>query len=374
MSIAGSVLTASRCDTFVWSMSVATLQTQLSEARTATSELDGPSVYSPDFDAGRWKMRISLLSDEGAGSQSCDFFLCPTASLAQKITLSYNLQANLVISITLHEGNSSSPTRIPLALFNSSRYGDVAFHLPGIDAWIFSLKPILIEKSAHLRTLLSSDFAEGSADTVLERDFARELPSNLHAGDLDEFAELALLHESMAADEEVSLMKDVQSGDADEAAPTPSANAVSEPHSPVELLDSSATRASSRRSNATAQYHRVEVADCSYSTFFSYLYWIYYDEISFAPSRAFALSAPETASPDDSSTIAAYEAFSSLGRTYTDVQDKIVNYIVKNLDDVRKSAGWTRALELMKDEHLVGGSVILNKVLEGVVAAQEAKK
>ncbi|KAL7339865.1 hypothetical protein BJY59DRAFT_222879 [Rhodotorula toruloides] len=73
-------------------MSVATLQTQLSEARTATSELDGPSVYSPDFDAGRWKMRISLLSDEGAGSQSCDFFLCPTASLAQKITLSYNLQ------------------------------------------------------------------------------------------------------------------------------------------------------------------------------------------------------------------------------------------------------------------------------------------
>ncbi|KAL7339864.1 hypothetical protein BJY59DRAFT_697171 [Rhodotorula toruloides] len=110
----------------------------------------------------------------------------------------------------------------------------------------------------------------------------------------------------MAADEEVSLMKDVQSGDADEAAPTPSANAVSEPHSPVELLDSSATRASSRRSNATAQYHRVEVADCSYSTFFSYLYWIYYDEISFAPSRAFALSAPETASPDDSSTIVTF--------------------------------------------------------------------
>ncbi|BGO96120.1 hypothetical protein NBRC10512v2_007839 [Rhodotorula toruloides] len=428
MSIAGSVLTASRCDTFVWSMSVATLQTQLSEARTATSELDGPSVYSPDFDAGRWKMRISLLSDEGAGSQSCDFFLCPTASLAQKITLSYNLQfrtdvpnspkvwsdescdcgeyvpdgqgwgfgsANLVISITLHEGNSSSPTRIPLALFNSSRYGDVAFHLPGIDAWIFSLKPILIEKSAHLRTLLSSDFAEGSADTVLERDFARELPSNLHAGDLDEFAELALLHESMAADEEVSLMKDVQSGDADEAAPTPSANAVSEPHSPVELLDSSATRASSRRSNATAQYHRVEVADCSYSTFFSYLYWIYYDEISFAPSPSMMLllatralsTVSRTATSNDlrdaaknfiveslTPETAAYEAFSSLGRTYTDVQDKIVNYIVKNLDDVRKSAGWTRALELMKDEHLVGGSVILNKVLEGVVAAQEAKK
>lgn len=49
-------------------------------------------------------------------------------------------------------------------------------------------------------------------------------------------------------------------------------------------------------------------------------------------------------------------------------------FVVATQDDVRKSAGWTRALELMKDEHLVGGSVILNKVLEGVVAAQEAKK
>uniref|UniRef100_A0A0K3CPH0 FGENESH: predicted gene_15.15 protein n=1 Tax=Rhodotorula toruloides TaxID=5286 RepID=A0A0K3CPH0_RHOTO len=240
------------------------------------------------------------------------------------------------------EGKAPSPTHIPHALFNSPRYSDVAFHLVAVDAWIFSLKPVLVEKSTHLRT-----------HTILDRDSARKAPSNLHAGDLDEFAELALSH--------------------------------------------------------------------NYSTFFSYLYWIYYDEISFAPSHAFALSAPETASPHDCSTIAtfvetgsidgappcdahalyrladrylhndlrdaaknfivesltpetaAYEAFSSLGRTYTDVQDEIVKYIVKNLDAVRTSAGWTRALELMKDGQLVGGSVVLNKVLEGVVAAQEAK-
>ncbi|BGP35845.1 hypothetical protein JCM10296v2_007697 [Rhodotorula toruloides] len=312
--------------------------------------------------------------------------------------------ANLVISIALHEGNSLSPTRIPLALFNSSRYGDVAFHLPGVDARIFSLNPILVEKSAHLRTLLSSGFAEGSADTVLDRDSARELPSNLHAGDLDEFADLVLPHKSIAADEDENQMKDLQPADADEAAPTTSATAASEPHSRVDLLESSATPVSSILRDATARYRRVEVADCIYSTFFSYLYWIYYDEVSCRPSRAFALSAPETASPHDSSTIAtfvetgsidgappcdphalyrladrylhddlrdaaknfivesltpetaAYEAFSKLGWIYTDVQDEIVKYIVKNLDG-----------------QLVGGSVVLNKVLEGVVAAQEAE-
>ncbi|PRQ70321.1 hypothetical protein AAT19DRAFT_11070 [Rhodotorula toruloides] len=312
------------------------------------------------------------------------------------------------------EGKAPSPTHIPHALFNSPRYSDVAFHLVAVDAWIFSLKPVL---SSPLT------FAEGSADTILDRDSARKAPSNLHAGDLDEFAELALSHKSIAADEDESQMKDVQSVDADEAAPTTSADALSEPHSPVDLLESSTAGASQAEAplSAPSTSARAHLYLHSYSTFFSYLYWIYYDEISFAPSHAFALSAPETASPHDCSTIAtfvetgsidgappcdahalyrladrylhndlrdaaknfivesltpetaAYEAFSSLGRTYTDVQDEIVKYIVKNLDAVRTSAGWTRALELMKDGQLVGGSVVLNKVLEGVVAAQEAK-
>ncbi|GAA6053645.1 hypothetical protein NBRC10513_005460 [Rhodotorula toruloides] len=432
MSVAGSVSTASRRDSFVWTLSSARLHAELEKGREAGAEQKA-SLFSPPL----FLVPVSLAATMNFAYQVK--FRTPKQPGIKRPklttgTIEYSPQClgwgwhnaveqslfddlpstdDLLLEVTLMEGKAPSPTHIPHALFNSPRYSDVAFHLVAVDAWIFSLKPVLVEKSTHLRTR--------SADTILDRDSARKAPSNLHAGDLDEFAELALSHKSIAADEDESQMKDVQSVDADEAAPTTSADALSEPHSPVDLLESSVTPASSTQRVAPAQYHRVEVADCSYSTFFSYLYWIYYDEISFAPSHAFALSAPETASPHDCSTIAtfvetgsidgappcdahalyrladrylhndlrdaaknfivesltpetaAYEAFSSLGRTYTDVQDEIVKYIVKNLDAVRTSAGWTRALELMKDGQLVGGSVVLNKVLEGVVAAQEAK-
>ncbi|BGP35853.1 hypothetical protein JCM10296v2_007705 [Rhodotorula toruloides] len=78
---------------------------------------------------------------------------------------------------------------------------------------------------------------------------------------------------------------------------------------------------------------------------------------------------------------AAYAAFSSLGRTFQDVQDGVVDYILKHTsltlhyelqDEVVESPGWERALELIDEGSLSGGAAVLSKILSSRSRMDEA--
>uniref|UniRef100_A0A0K3CUE4 Uncharacterized protein n=1 Tax=Rhodotorula toruloides TaxID=5286 RepID=A0A0K3CUE4_RHOTO len=150
------------------------------------------------------------------------------------------------------------------------------------------------------------------------------------------------------------------------------------------------------------RWHKVEISDCSWATFRTYLYALYYDAAGWVPSRSQYLASvyKDTATPvpdlqahqqtsfsaktkvdvngtpccsahalhrlADRYLDAAYEAFSSLSRTFPDVRDG---------DDVLKSRGWQRAVELVDEGALAGGATVMNRILAAVreKAAQEAR-
>uniref|UniRef100_A0A0K3CMJ0 FGENESH: predicted gene_15.16 protein n=2 Tax=Rhodotorula toruloides TaxID=5286 RepID=A0A0K3CMJ0_RHOTO len=354
---------------------------------------------------------FSLANDEAWG--------WPKA-LAWKVVKELDAAAQIVITVIIKQQDPISPPHIPLALCNNPHYGNVAFHFASADAWIFGLKPVLVERSAHFRSLLSSDFAEGFSNTLLDPKASFNPPSDKRAGDLDELGEVFWCGGASAAIEVEEALETVSSSThSDEA--TSDSEMTTNP-------DASSSRTNAEQPAPTSapaelkRYHRIQVHDCSYSTFLAYLYWIYYGEISFAPSRATELAnseeQPESqdspavtppAETDESPSpppcnahamyrladrylhdglceiaksaivsgltpeTAAYEAFSALSRDYEDLQVAVIEFIVKNIQAVRASSGWTRMLRLIGEGGVAGGVVVLDKILEGVTTAAEAK-
>ncbi|GAA5903722.1 hypothetical protein JCM6882_003396 [Rhodosporidiobolus microsporus] len=60
----------------------------------------------------------------------------------------------------------------------------------------------------------------------------------------------------------------------------------------------------------------------------------------------------------------AYEVFCSLSLHYESHRDKVLEYLLKNWDAVKKTRAWTQSLELLDEGNLPGGAAVLRKILE----------
>ncbi|KAJ8291607.1 hypothetical protein OF846_005267 [Rhodotorula toruloides] len=339
---------------------------------------------------------------------------------------SHDPSAVLYLSVQLEEGCLATPARVPPSLLNHPLYCDIAFTFPNVCLPLFAFK-------------LSSSLASQKAQQTMP--FPRR--SRYRTGKIDLKATLKNNESDQAAIDSV-VVKSGHSGDVEMTCASNDASTSTETTSPPKCAAQSPTSTvndPNSIADTTARllgeevlqkrWHRIEISDCSWATFRTYLHALYYDAAGWIPSRSRYLAhvykdtgtpAPELQARQQTSfsaqtnvnvngtpccsahafyrladryldvrlrerakvailrsltvDTAAFEAFSSLSRSFPDVRDGVIDWIVDHADDVFKSRGWQRAVELVDEGALAGGATVMNRVLTAVreKAARDARE
>ncbi|GAA6053633.1 hypothetical protein NBRC10513_005453 [Rhodotorula toruloides] len=357
--------------TATWTVKFALLQVAV---KLANENKRAWRLVSPTFDAGRWRLALHYDPDP-AKADYCGVSLLTAVELAKPINFSsaimqfksstagskrigssmntpnvhfecqdehgqpqaiplqviesHDPSADLYVSVQLEEGRLSTPARIPPSLLNNPMYCDIAFTFPNVSLPLFAFKLVLVQQLPHFADLFKSGFAEGTADYTLPTSLKMLDCKDPFEGDPEEFAEFEPPKDSESPDTTAQL--------------PPAARQLGQ-----QLLQK--------------RWHKVEISDCSWATFRTYLYALYYDAAGSLSRRSLARTGEKGDPTSLTVETAAYEAFSSLSRTFPD-------------DDVLKSRGWQRAVELVDEGALAGGATVMNRILAAVreKAAQEAR-
>ncbi|BGP52160.1 hypothetical protein JCM10450v2_008131 [Rhodotorula kratochvilovae] len=316
-------------------------------------------------------------------------------------------QDSLIIRCALESGQCferPQATALPSALYDNPLFADVAFRLTSTEpeTTLFAAEPFLLETSTYFATLFGSGFSETTSTVRLDARKKYSAPDDPGAGDHPDFQPFFRNEDdasSVGDDEPMVDQTEDKNG--------------SLSHGP----DAAAARPAGEQGAVEAeprQYHEIKVGDCSYWTFNAFLFHLHYSKVAFLkpisqyvavtkdPSEKGALAWMEgevdeaggaMCSPhalyrladrylhDELKKLskdqilynltiasAAYEAFSALGRDYTDISDGVVAFILQHWSAVKSTPGRGRCMELLDAGALPGGAAVLSKILDGLVA------
>ncbi|GAA5938782.1 hypothetical protein JCM10213_006118 [Rhodosporidiobolus nylandii] len=276
-------------------------------------------------------------------------------------------------------------------------YSDVVLRLQSPEAsgaCILDNKLVLAESCPYFQSLFTSGFSESST-VLLDPSALPGKPDDPLAGDVADFEAFETL---LGWPGSPILGAHSSFGTATSAA------------SPL--------REPSSTSPQTRPFLQVPVSDCSYSTLHSLLFFLRTGKVCLLPSTSNYLVAFQNEAPSEPYSIsgrnawlnkaakgmsgpgfcnphalyrladrylleelkmiakerivgltvrnAAYEAFSSLSRDFELVQKDIVEFVLKNWNEVKATRAWSQAMELLGEGHLPGGVDVLRRVLEAL--------
>ncbi|GAA6053632.1 hypothetical protein NBRC10513_005452 [Rhodotorula toruloides] len=457
----GTVEVLSKISVFRWDIAIRTLQTGIEKAQTDAAM---QTLYSPCFEDD-WYIQLQFYTSSAIPESNgyCGVFLRMMDELSPPPLVSFSAEVGRVssdpqqfitntepkvrerlftldrpacgwraviplswlktqdpkdtlqVTLEMTEGARVEPALVPQCFFDNFQRCDVAFTFANCGEPLLALKAVLTQRSPYFSSLFAYEFSETSANYVVDLD-AQIKRSKRCQGDPDELPEFetreaaALRKESRAAAQRLSSVL---------GWPLPSriqASAAIVLEYKAEALKAKETVAAELdvllgEVPRSKKWYRVQVEGCSWLTFSAFIWWLYYSEVRFAPSRAAVLGALDLNPDVDVENnmpphwevlaldrtgppyacdphalyrladrylevrlreIAAYEAFSLLSRTFEDVQDGVVDYILKHINEVIKSPGWLRALELIDAGSLPGGAAILSKILSSRSGKDEA--
>ncbi|GAA6033603.1 hypothetical protein JCM8097_001478 [Rhodosporidiobolus ruineniae] len=319
----------------------------------------------------------------------------------------------------------AEPPNLTAKLFFHSEYSDVAFCLrPSSEAPVYRLiatKLVLVERSPHLKTLLDSGFSESINKVSLDPDDLDE-PDDPLDGDSNDFicflAQPASPHPTPPSP---GSRPRTRSRSSRGESPPPCKKArIGEgavEHPVEEERPDADSGEDVSEDSSPRQFVEVRIDGRSYATFDSYLYYLHTGSVDFTPSMSDYLVACQKDSNETrpahewlvekafdsdpcvphamyrladeyldtnmrelaksfivrSLTVdnVAYEAFCQLSMDYEDFQKPVLDFLLKNWDEVNESAGFKRAMELLEEGNLPGGGAVLAKIFKGLAAKKD---
>ncbi|GAA5825580.1 hypothetical protein JCM11251_000292 [Rhodosporidiobolus azoricus] len=292
----------------------------------------------------------------------------------------------------------------PYNLLDSRSCFDVVFAIQPSESGAFShitaIKDVLMARSSYFRDLFSSDFCESRLEHSDPQGLLGKPSDPLH-GDRHDFSafEEMLVHGN---DIKVS-----------EATPP---STLAEPSVQPQIASGLA-----QSTTATGSYVKVVIHDCSYSTYYGILFYLYTHRINFLPPTSDYLLADqnEPRKPRDASDATkardawlikkalnqnpppcnphavyrladryllndlkeiaqgyilrsltvenvAYEAFCRLSLDYDSYRDKVLQFILENWTAVKHTRAWMQSMKLLEDGQLQGGGALLQKLFDAL--------